>query len=75
MANSSFTLQVIKNETLRSESACLEPDFKLIRIPRPLLIIAVIVLASKNALTQAIILHILSYTYFFIFAIRWIFLS
>lgn len=79
MANSNFTLQIIKKVTLRSESACPKPDFELIIIPRCLLIIAAIVLVSKNELTPAIILYILSYTlknpYFFMFAIRWIFLS
>lgn len=62
VANSSFTLQVIKNETLRSESTCLEPDFELIAIPSPLLIFAATVLASKNAMTPATVLYVLSYT-------------
>lgn len=56
VANSSFTLQIIKNEPLRSETVCLEPDFELIIIPRPLLIIATVVLASNSALTSAVIL-------------------
>lgn len=63
VANSSFTLQIMKNETWRCEAARLETNFDLIMITGLLLIIATIALASKSALAPAIVLCILSYTH------------